>query len=252
MIAEQATDPVAFHAEGPVWSARWQGLRWVDMLAGAVMSLAADGTISRRHVGSVAAAVRPRTRGGAVIGVERGFVLEEPDGTLTALNDVWDDDRGCASSPADLRTRPQGHRVRDRRRVVRLGRVATNPRRQTARTTRWHLQRRARRGGAADRDWHRALPASECPGCLLRCVIPCLDAAPPRSPRTCAPPATPRRTVGSKPDGASCPSGAAPPGMTSYEARSTHSDPGGERTNPSDDPGSVTWPTTKPHGPTTR
>ena len=136
MIAEQATDPVAFHAEGPVWSARWQGLRWVDMLAGDVMSLAADGTIGRRHVGSVAAAVRPRTRGGAVIGVERGFVLEEPDGTLTALNDVWDDDRGCASSPADLRTRPQGHRVRDRRRVVRLGRVATNPRRQTARTTR--------------------------------------------------------------------------------------------------------------------
>ena len=93
MIAEQATDPVAFHAEGPVWSARWQGLRWVDMLAGDVMSLAADGTISRRHVGSVAAAVRPRTRGGAVIGVERGFLLEEPDGTLAALDDVWDDDR---------------------------------------------------------------------------------------------------------------------------------------------------------------
>ena len=25
VIAEQATDPVAFHAEGPVWSARWGG-----------------------------------------------------------------------------------------------------------------------------------------------------------------------------------------------------------------------------------
>jgi len=44
-------------------------------------------------VGSVAATVRPRTRGGAVIGVERGFVLEEPDGSLTALDEVWDDHR---------------------------------------------------------------------------------------------------------------------------------------------------------------
>ena len=41
MIAEQATDPIAFHAEGPVWSARWGGLRWVDMLAGDVLSLGA-------------------------------------------------------------------------------------------------------------------------------------------------------------------------------------------------------------------
>jgi len=93
VIAEQATDPVAFHAEGPVWSARWGGLRWVDMLAGDVLSLADDGTVNRRHVGTVAAALRPRTCGGAVIAVERGFVLEEPDGTLTALDEVWNDDR---------------------------------------------------------------------------------------------------------------------------------------------------------------
>jgi len=93
VIAEQVTDPIAFHAEGPVWSARWGGLRWVDMFAGDVLSLADDGTVSRRHVGSVAAAVRPRTRGGAVIAVERGFVLEEPDGTLTALDEVWHDGR---------------------------------------------------------------------------------------------------------------------------------------------------------------
>jgi hypothetical protein len=25
--------------------------------------------------------------------VERGFVLEEPDGTLTALDEVWDDNQ---------------------------------------------------------------------------------------------------------------------------------------------------------------
>jgi sugar lactone lactonase YvrE len=89
---EQVTDPVAYHAEGPVWSEQWGGLRWVDMLAGDVLSLAADGTIDRRHVGSVAAAVRPRSRGGAVIGVERGFALEDADGTLTELDEVWSDD----------------------------------------------------------------------------------------------------------------------------------------------------------------
>lgn len=89
MRAEQVTDPVAYHAEGPIWSASWGGLRWVDMLAGDVLSLAADGTIERRHVGSIAAAVRPRVGGGAVIGVERGFALEDPDGNITTLDPLW-------------------------------------------------------------------------------------------------------------------------------------------------------------------
>ena len=93
MRAEQVTDPVAYHGEGPVWSPRWGGLRWVDMLAGDVLSLAPDGGIGRRHVGSIAAAVRPRRAGGAVIGVERGFALEDPDGTITYLDEVWHDDR---------------------------------------------------------------------------------------------------------------------------------------------------------------
>jgi sugar lactone lactonase YvrE len=88
--AEQVTDPVAYHAEGPVWSPRWGGLRWVDMLAGDVLSLATDGTVRRRNVGRIAAALRPRQGGGAVIAVERGFTLEEADGTLTPLLDVWD------------------------------------------------------------------------------------------------------------------------------------------------------------------
>jgi sugar lactone lactonase YvrE len=87
--AEQVTGPVAHHGEGPVWSERWGGLRWVDMLAGDILHLGADGTVERRHVGAVAAALRPRTRGGAVIGVERGFTLEEPDGTLTPLAELW-------------------------------------------------------------------------------------------------------------------------------------------------------------------
>lgn len=91
MRVDQVTDPIAYHGEGPVWSPRWGGLRWVDMLAGDVLSLADDGTVSRRHVGDVAAAVRPRRRGGAVMGVERGFALEDADGTVTHLPALWDD-----------------------------------------------------------------------------------------------------------------------------------------------------------------
>lgn len=97
MRAEQLTGSVAHHGEGPVWSPRWGGppfggLRFVDLSAGDVCSLAGDGTVTRQHVGDVAAALRPRTRGGAVIGVERGFTLEDADGSLHPLEPVWDDD----------------------------------------------------------------------------------------------------------------------------------------------------------------
>jgi sugar lactone lactonase YvrE len=92
MRAEQVTNPVAYHGEGPVWSERWGGLRWVDMLAGDILSLADDGKIIRRHAGKIAACVRPRSRGGAVIGVERGFALEETDETITYLDELWTGD----------------------------------------------------------------------------------------------------------------------------------------------------------------
>jgi sugar lactone lactonase YvrE len=59
------------------------------MLAGDVLSLDAAGEIERRHVGTVAAALRPRTQGGAVIGVERGFALEDPDGQISYLEELW-------------------------------------------------------------------------------------------------------------------------------------------------------------------
>ncbi len=91
MQAEQVTDVVAYHGEGPVWSPAWGGLRWVDMLAGDVLTLDDDGAVGRRHVGSVVAVVRPRRGGGAVLAVERGFALEDPDGTLTNLDPVWTD-----------------------------------------------------------------------------------------------------------------------------------------------------------------
>jgi sugar lactone lactonase YvrE len=92
MKAERVTDAVAYHGEGPVWSERWGGLRWVDMLAGDVLALADDGTVERRHVASVVAALRPRRGGGAVLGIERGFALENPDGTLSPLGELWTDE----------------------------------------------------------------------------------------------------------------------------------------------------------------
>ena len=91
MHVEQVTGPVAYHGEGPVWSERWGGLRFVDMLAGDVLSLEPDGSVGRHHVAEIAAAVRPRRGGGAVLGIERGFALEEPDGSIVRLDDLWDD-----------------------------------------------------------------------------------------------------------------------------------------------------------------
>jgi sugar lactone lactonase YvrE len=93
MRAEQVTDAVAYHGEGTVWWERWGGLRWVDMLAGDVLSLAAVGTVGRRHVASVVAALRPRRAGGAVLGIERGFALEDAGGTITRLSELWTDER---------------------------------------------------------------------------------------------------------------------------------------------------------------
>jgi len=73
--AEQLTGPDSTHGEGPVFAAAWGGLRWVDMLAGDVLHLnAVDGQVSRWHVGTVAAALRPRSGGGAVIATERHFL----------------------------------------------------------------------------------------------------------------------------------------------------------------------------------
>ena len=87
--ATQLTEPVAYHGEGPVWA---DELHWVDMLAGDVLTLAEDGGISRRHVGSVAAALRPRAGGGFVYAVERGFALDDGPGTpVRRLPELWSD-----------------------------------------------------------------------------------------------------------------------------------------------------------------
>ncbi|BBG00117.1 MULTISPECIES: SMP-30/gluconolactonase/LRE family protein [Pseudonocardia] len=91
LVAEQLTGPVAEHGEGPVWHPSFAGVRWVDMLAGDILELA-DDRIRRTHVGSVAAAFRPRRDGGLVLADERGFVLLDPDLRVQRrLGDLWDD-----------------------------------------------------------------------------------------------------------------------------------------------------------------
>jgi len=75
ITAEQVTEPVAHHGEGPVWDPRTETLYWVDMLAGDVLALHGPADVRRVHVGDIAAAVRPRRDGGFVIAVERGFAV---------------------------------------------------------------------------------------------------------------------------------------------------------------------------------
>jgi len=103
MHADQVTEPLAQHGEGPCWWDGWGGLKYVDLGAGDVLSLRPDGSVSRTHVGSVAAALRPREGGGAVIALERGWGLcEEADlSDVRPLGEVWSDpsirfnDGGC-------------------------------------------------------------------------------------------------------------------------------------------------------------
>ena len=90
MKAERITDSVAYHAEGPVWHRDWGGLKFVDMLAGDVLTLLPTGEVSRWNTGSpVVAAVRPRIGGGMVMGVEQGFALLNPEGDVDLLDPLW-------------------------------------------------------------------------------------------------------------------------------------------------------------------
>lgn len=94
MRAANVTGPVAHHGEGPVWSESWGGLRFVDLTAGALLTLEADGTSVRRlDIGSpVAAFVRPRTNGGYIVATERGLGLsDDPDGAPTRTVEFWTD-----------------------------------------------------------------------------------------------------------------------------------------------------------------
>lgn len=91
MKAEQFTEVVTEHGEGPVWLPG-RGLHCVDMTKGDVLRLADDGTVQdRHHVGTVAAVVRPRVGGGTVIAAERHLVLLDESGERSDLPEVSDD-----------------------------------------------------------------------------------------------------------------------------------------------------------------
>jgi sugar lactone lactonase YvrE len=76
---EQFTDPCTFHGEGPFWDAANDRLLLVDMLAGAVVAVDADGGTQRHQLSKVAAALRARRGGGYVLATENRFVLLGPD-----------------------------------------------------------------------------------------------------------------------------------------------------------------------------
>jgi sugar lactone lactonase YvrE len=77
--AEQVTEVVTHHGEGPFWDKTAGRLLLVDMLAGAVVAVGA--AVTRYEVGGVAAAIRARAGGGYVLATERGFQLFKADFT---------------------------------------------------------------------------------------------------------------------------------------------------------------------------
>ena len=124
MHADRITDSICYHAEGPHWSDTWGGLRWVDMLAGDIMQLSAEGAsaggaesdgastggsaesdgastggsagtdhaVARIATPSpVVACVRPASSGGAVLAIEKGFALEDADGSIEQLPPLWEE-----------------------------------------------------------------------------------------------------------------------------------------------------------------
>lgn len=78
--AERITDSLVYHGEGPCWWPATGVLRYVDMLAGDVMTWHPDGRVTRSPAGSkVAAVIRPRVGGGAVVARERDIALFADD-----------------------------------------------------------------------------------------------------------------------------------------------------------------------------
>jgi sugar lactone lactonase YvrE len=83
--AERFTDPCTFHGEGPFWDVANGRLLLVDMLAGAIVEVGAEGGTQRHKVAGVAAALRARRGGGYVLATENRFVLLDRDLTEEAV-----------------------------------------------------------------------------------------------------------------------------------------------------------------------
>ncbi len=78
--AKQLTPVVAFHGEGPVWWPRLGVLRFLDVQAGIVCTLEKNGRVKRQPIGSaIAACIRPRVEGGAIVATERGLAIANKD-----------------------------------------------------------------------------------------------------------------------------------------------------------------------------
>lgn len=93
MRAEQFSDVVTGHGEGPVW---WPdaGLRVCDGFEGRIRSLDDSGqVVADQHVGTFVGAFRPRVAGGLVAANERSFVLIDEAGQVEDLGDIWTSDR---------------------------------------------------------------------------------------------------------------------------------------------------------------
>ncbi|WP_382303547.1 SMP-30/gluconolactonase/LRE family protein [Herbiconiux sp. UC225_62] len=92
MRAERITGAVCEHGEGPAVSPRWSGPRFVDMLRGDVLELQPGGELRRRRVGTVAAFLRPRARGGWVVALERAIAVadeDDLDAPLVQGTELW-------------------------------------------------------------------------------------------------------------------------------------------------------------------
>jgi sugar lactone lactonase YvrE len=83
----------AWGGGGRVGSAADGRVRWVDMLAGVVLSTDPDtGATERTAVGEVAACLRPRRGGGFVLARERGFAVWDPGAEAPRpLGELWSD-----------------------------------------------------------------------------------------------------------------------------------------------------------------
>ncbi|WP_156761337.1 SMP-30/gluconolactonase/LRE family protein [Microbacterium karelineae] len=84
-------DHAVFHGEGAWWDPRIGALRYVDMLAGDVVTLRGDAA-ERTDMGSdVAAVIRARRGGGYVVAVQRGFLILDDDLSLEREIAVFED-----------------------------------------------------------------------------------------------------------------------------------------------------------------
>jgi sugar lactone lactonase YvrE len=93
LAAERLTDVITEHGEGAVWFADEQVLRLVDMYAGDVLTRERDGTVTRDHVAELAAVVRPRSGGGAIVATRRDVVAwDRATGTTEVLAHLVDGD----------------------------------------------------------------------------------------------------------------------------------------------------------------